>query len=106
MDPKTAVVQFCQRYCKRSISKTDIVYNVTKIAAMPGGSATYVCKLSMPCIDENQEFDGMPADKAKDAEKSAASVALEAFAPLLATLEPAGGQNKKKKPNNKKRKAT
>lgn len=95
LDPKTGLVQFCQRYCHRSIAKEDIVYNVVKY---PQGIQATV---TLTCID-GQEFAGEVCPDVKNqkqAERSAAQQALIAFQDKIAGLQAlsAKGQTKKKK---------
>jgi len=88
-DPKTTVNTFCQRYCRKPISKTDIVYTTQKIGAV------YQSVVRLNCI-EGLEFAGEVASNAKDAEKNAASQALANYANEMATL-PAAKNGKKRK---------
>mmetsp|Transcript_3475 Transcript_3475/g.5780 ORF Transcript_3475/g.5780 Transcript_3475/m.5780 type:complete len:642 (-) Transcript_3475:104-2029(-) len=79
-DPKAALVQFCQRFCKRSITKMDIQYNSAKVH--PNGTQATV---KLHCL-QGQEFAGEICNNARDAEKSAAQQALQFYAVDVATL--------------------
>jgi hypothetical protein len=89
-DAKTAVNQFCQRYCHRPVTKEDITYTLQKY---PGGYQA-TCKLN--CI-EGQEFAGELAPTQKDAEKSASQQVLAFYAETIANMPKAGAASKKKK---------
>jgi len=89
-DPKTAVNQFCQRYCHRPVTKEDITYIVQRYPA--GYQAT--CKLM--CI-EGQEFAGELAPTQKDAEKLASQQVLAFYAEQINNMPKAGSTNNKKK---------
>lgn len=89
-DPKTALNTFCQRYCKRAISKTDIVYTCQKIDNVQQA----VVRLN--CLD-GIEFAGEVAALQKDAEKNAAKQALLNYSGEIAKLPAANKTNKKRK---------
>jgi len=72
-DPKTALWQFCQRFCKGPVAKTDIQFNSAKVH--PNGMQATVKLL---CL-QGQEFAGEICSNAKDAEKSAAQQALQFY---------------------------
>jgi len=91
MDPKTALNQFCQRFCQRAVSKEDIVYTTTKY----GMQHQAIVKLN---CTQGQEFAGELCAKPKDAEKSAAQQALKAYALTIANLPPPASKDKKQKP--------
>jgi dsRNA-specific ribonuclease len=90
-DPKTAVNQFCQRYCARPVTKDDIAYICEKY---PGGFQA-TCKLN--CI-EGQEFAGELLPTQKEAEKSASQQVLAFYAEQIANMPKAASKNKKKRP--------
>jgi dsRNA-specific ribonuclease len=72
-DPKSALNTFCMKFCRRTISKADIVYTVTKV----GDVQQAIVKLH--CL-EGIEFAGEPASNQKDAEKNAAKQAMLSYA--------------------------
>lgn len=71
LDHKCELNQFLQKHCKRSLTKTDIVYTVSKF----GQQSQAIVKLN--CL-EGQEYAGHLCADAKSAEKSAAEQALQA----------------------------
>merc|ERR1719453_2498425 len=79
-DPKLQLWQFCQRFCKRNIAKTDIQYNSAKVH--PNGTQATVKLL---CL-QGQEFAGEICSNSKDAEKSAAQQALQFYGAEAAPL--------------------
>lgn len=89
-DSKTGVNQFCQRFCKRPVTKDDIVYIVQKYSG--GFQAT----VKLNCI-EGQEFAGELCPTQKDAEKSASQQVLDFYADQIAAMPKAGAASKKKK---------
>jgi len=89
-DPKTAVNQFCQRFCKRPLTKQDIVYTTQKF---PGG---FQSTLKLVCID-GQEFAGELAPTQKDAEKTASQQVLTFYAEQINTMPKVVAAGKKKK---------
>lgn len=86
-DTKTAVNEFCQRFCARPVAKEDIQYTTQKY---PGGFQT---TLKLNCI-EGKEFAGELAPNQKDAEKSAGQQVLDFYADQINTM-PKGGKKKK-----------
>jgi len=80
LDPKSAINQFCQRLCKRPVTKHDIVYNVVRV----DGGCQATVKLN--CFQQGQEFAGEVRPIPKAAEKSAAQQALLFFAAEVANL--------------------
>jgi len=90
-DAKTELCQFCQKCCKRPVTKQDIVYMVTRF----GHQYQSIVKLN--CFS-GQEYAGHLCQSAKEAEKSAAEQALLAnpnAAEVLATkTEPQKGRRK------------
>lgn len=86
-DAKTSLNQFCQKYCKKAIQKSDVVYTTTKVGA------GYQCTVKLNCIGE-LEFAGEIACDAKTAEKSAAQMALDHHADVIANMP---GSAKKQK---------
>lgn len=96
-DTKTAVNQFCQRHCRRPISKEDIVYTTQKFAS------GYQATIKLNCIN-GQEFAGEICQNAKDAEKKAAGQVIDHFSAEIAALA-VGGNGTKSGQQKKKRKA-
>mmetsp|Transcript_31428 Transcript_31428/g.90736 ORF Transcript_31428/g.90736 Transcript_31428/m.90736 type:complete len:340 (-) Transcript_31428:149-1168(-) len=92
VDHKTALNQFCQRYCKRPVTKQDIVYVVNRF----GNQYQSIVKLN--CFS-GQEYAGHLSMSSKEAEKSAAQQALLAYAASLEALGPKEDVPKKKKPS-------
>lgn len=72
-DAKTILWQFCQRFCKGPVAKTDIQFNSAKVH--PNGMQATVKLL---CL-QGQEFAGEICSNAKEAEKSAALQALQFY---------------------------
>lgn len=70
-DHKCELNQFLQKHCKRSLTKNDIVYTVSKF----GQQSQAIVKLN--CL-EGQEYAGHLCADPKSAEKSAAEQALQA----------------------------
>lgn len=98
MDSKTALNQFLQRFCKRPVTKTDVVYTSEQLGPK-NSAASCQATVKLNCY-EGLEFAGEVSSNSKEAEKSAASQALEYFkdSGTLATLPPsASKQNKKRK---------
>mmetsp|Transcript_71153 Transcript_71153/g.192368 ORF Transcript_71153/g.192368 Transcript_71153/m.192368 type:complete len:277 (+) Transcript_71153:160-990(+) len=87
-DPKTAVNQFCQRFCNRPINKEDVIYTVTKY---PQG---YQATVKLNCI-EGQEFAGEVSNSSKEAEAHASQQILDFYAEQI---------NNMRKPPKKKKK--
>lgn len=83
VDPKTELNQFCQKYCQRPVTKTDIVYVTSKFGHQFGYQFQAIVKLN--CL-QGQEYAGSPSNNPKEAEKSAAQQALAAHAPQIAAL--------------------
>mmetsp|Transcript_22297 Transcript_22297/g.56794 ORF Transcript_22297/g.56794 Transcript_22297/m.56794 type:complete len:362 (-) Transcript_22297:163-1248(-) len=88
-DAKTGLNQFCQRYCSRPVTKTDIVYTTTKF-----GTNQFQAIVKLNCF-EGQEYAGELAANTKAAEKSAAQQALQAYANGIASLPTPGSAPKK-----------
>jgi len=78
-DPKTALNQFCQRYCKKAISKSDFSYATVKV------DNKFQCTLKLHCL-EDLEFAGEPCSDSKTAEQSAAQMALTHFAETVTSV--------------------
>lgn len=91
MDPKTALNQYCQRYCSRPVTKNDIVYMHTKFDV---NQFQAIVKLN--CM-AGQEYAGEVCPSAKEAEKSAANQALQAYR-AVALPAPQPRIKKKKSP--------
>lgn len=90
-DSKTRLNQFCQKYCSRPVTKTDILYSSTRF-----GKNEYQAVVRLNCM-EGQEYAGEVCDNAKDAEKSAALQAMATYAEVIKAL-PEGKKPKQKKP--------
>lgn len=91
MDPKTALNQYCQRFCSRPVTKTDIVYTSTKF-----GVNQYQAIVTLNCM-QGQEYAGELGPNPKEAEKSAAFQALQAYRGVDLPAQQPGV--KKKKPS-------
>eukprot|EP00930_Biecheleria_cincta_P097517 TRINITY_DN89216_c0_g1_i1.p1 TRINITY_DN89216_c0_g1~~TRINITY_DN89216_c0_g1_i1.p1 ORF type:complete len:356 (+),score=90.12 TRINITY_DN89216_c0_g1_i1:45-1112(+) len=91
-DAKTRLNQFCQKYCSRPVTKTDILYSSTRF-----GKNEYQAVVRLNCM-EGQEYAGEVCDNAKDAEKSAALQAMHAYAAVINSLAEGGKKPKKKQP--------
>lgn len=89
-EPKGALNHFCQRYCKRPVTKADIVYTSAKYGKV------FQVTVTLNCM-EGQQFVGETAMTLKEAEKNAAYQALVHFEPLNDTLPPVASKNKKRK---------
>lgn len=89
-EPKGALNHFCQRFCRRPVTKEDIVYTSQKYGRV------YQATVTLNCM-EGQQFVGETSELQKDAEKNAAQQALMHFEPLADTLPPATSANKNKK---------
>jgi hypothetical protein len=87
-DTKTAVNEFCQRFCHRPVTKEDITYTVQKYE---GG---YQATLKLNCI-EGKEFAGELAPTQKDAEKSASQQVLDFYAEQINSMPKLAGKKKK-----------
>lgn len=91
MDPKTELNQFCQRFCQRPVTKTDIVYVTSKFGHQFGYQFQAIVKLN--CL-QGQEYAGNLSPSPKEAEKSAATQALAAYANQIATSPPSASKAK------------
>jgi len=89
-EPKGALNHFCQRFCKRPVTKMDIVYTSAKYGAV------YQATVTLNCI-EGQQFVGETATNVKEAEKNAAHQALIHLQPLHDSLPPLSANSKNKK---------
>jgi len=91
-DPKSALVCFCQRYTKKPVTKTDIMYNNVKFGNQFQSTVTVACM-------GGAQFAGEVALKDKEAEQNAAKMALINYAAEIASLTPGkhAGTNKKRK---------
>lgn len=93
-DAVTAVNQFCQRHCRRPITKEDIIYTS---ATFP--SKQHQCTVKLNWMD-GLEFAGEVCPNPKDAKQSAAQQVLNHFANTLDSMPAAGkntASNKKKR---------
>jgi len=68
-NPKTSLVEFCQRYCGKSMDKNDILYTVTQ------HDTQYQATVQLNCIN-GEMFAGDLCASTKEAEQSAAQQAL------------------------------
>lgn len=89
-DAKTDLNQFCQRYCKRPVTKQDIVYVVNRFGPQ------YQSIVKLNCFS-GQEYAGHLSISAKEAEKSAAHQALLAYASTIEALAEKGDQPKNRR---------
>lgn len=89
-DPKTALNTFCQKFCKKAISKMDIVYTVQKFGS------EYQATVKLNCSD-GIEFAGEVAPNQKEAEKNAARQAIMNFAVEMANLPPSKTKSSNKR---------
>uniref|UniRef100_A0A7S2PZ83 DRBM domain-containing protein n=1 Tax=Zooxanthella nutricula TaxID=1333877 RepID=A0A7S2PZ83_9DINO len=91
-DPKSTLNMFVQRHCKKIITKEDIVYSTLS------SNGQYQATVTVACLDGVQ-FAGEIARTAKDAEKSAATMALTHYADevAVALAQPKSTNNKKRK---------
>mmetsp|Transcript_49880 Transcript_49880/g.143580 ORF Transcript_49880/g.143580 Transcript_49880/m.143580 type:complete len:323 (+) Transcript_49880:59-1027(+) len=90
-DAKTDLNQFCQKHCRRPVTKQDIVYVVNRF----GDEFQSIVKLN--CF-EGQEYAGHLCMNAKEAEKSAAHQALLAYGPAVEALPQVKEKKSKRKP--------
>mmetsp|Transcript_97291 Transcript_97291/g.251704 ORF Transcript_97291/g.251704 Transcript_97291/m.251704 type:complete len:223 (-) Transcript_97291:41-709(-) len=88
--PKTELNQFCQRCCKRPVTKQDIVYVTNRF------DNQYQAIVKLNCL-AGQEYAGHLTSNAKDAEKSAAQQAMMAYAAEIEAM-PMKEPGKKKAP--------
>jgi len=79
MDPKTQVNQFLQKYCKRPITKGDLVYETANVG---GGFQSTVTINALG----GDQFVGEPAPTSKEAEKAAAVQVLAHYEAEIAEL--------------------
>lgn len=91
VDAKTDLNQFCQRYCKRPVTKQDIVYVVNRF----GNQYQSIVKLN--CFS-GQEYAGHLSVSSKEAEKSAAHQALVAYSSTIENLGPKSEAKGRRKP--------
>lgn len=90
MDPKTELNHFCQRYCQRPVTKQDIHYTTNKFGNQ------YQAIVRLNCI-HGQEYAGHLCLNQKEAEKSAAQQAVQAYASQMASLPPPASKDPQKK---------
>eukprot|EP00930_Biecheleria_cincta_P030920 TRINITY_DN2142_c1_g1_i1.p1 TRINITY_DN2142_c1_g1~~TRINITY_DN2142_c1_g1_i1.p1 ORF type:complete len:341 (+),score=89.00 TRINITY_DN2142_c1_g1_i1:149-1171(+) len=90
MDPKTTLNHFCQRFCKRPVTKNDIAYTTNKFGHQ------YQSIVKLDCI-QGQEYAGHLCLNQKEADKSAAQQAIMAFMDQIDQLPPPNSKDKKKK---------
>lgn len=90
MDPKTELNHFCQRFCQRPVTKQDILYSTNKF----GNQYQAIVKLN--CI-QGQEYAGHLCLNQKEAEKSAAQQAVQAYSSQMSTLPPPASKDPQKK---------
>jgi len=84
-DPKSKLMQTVQILAGRSLTKTDIVYEVAEVDA--AGTTRYQATVVLPAHDPSTVHQGAEAESKKQAEHNAAMVANAALAPLAAPLE-------------------
>jgi dsRNA-specific ribonuclease len=90
-DPKTAVNQFCQRYCHRPILKEDVKYSTTR------HNEGYQATVKVNCL-EGKEFAGDLSPTIKAAEMSAAQQILVFFDDVINSMpkmDPNGNKRKR-----------
>eukprot|EP00443_Scrippsiella_acuminata_P010953 CAMPEP_0115311664 /NCGR_PEP_ID=MMETSP0270-20121206/75461_1 /TAXON_ID=71861 /ORGANISM="Scrippsiella trochoidea, Strain CCMP3099" /LENGTH=86 /DNA_ID=CAMNT_0002730521 /DNA_START=37 /DNA_END=294 /DNA_ORIENTATION=- len=80
-NPKSELINFLQRYCGRTLTKADVLWNKT------GSAGSFQCIARLVCLN-GQEFAGEPAGTEKEAEQNAARQALEAFAAEISAMPP------------------
>lgn len=90
MDGKTALNQFCQKYCQRPLTKDDIAYTTNKFGVQ------YQAIVRLACL-QGEQYAGETRLNPKDAEKSAAQQALTAHAQDAAALPSAAMREAQKK---------
>lgn len=92
VDPKTQLNHFCQKFCQRPVTKSDISYTTNKFGNR------YQAIVRLDCV-QGQEYAGHLVLNQKDAEKSAAEQAIIAFSQsnLLQEAQPVDKDKKKKK---------
>jgi len=94
VDPKTQLNHFCQKFCQRPVTKSDISYTTNKFGNR------YQAIVRLDCV-QGQEYAGHLVLNQKDAEKSAAEQAIIAFSQSNLLQEqqaqPADKDKKKKK---------
>eukprot|EP00440_Ansanella_granifera_P020334 gb/GFBE01022088.1/.p1 GENE.gb/GFBE01022088.1/~~gb/GFBE01022088.1/.p1 ORF type:complete len:326 (+),score=94.99 gb/GFBE01022088.1/:1-978(+) len=92
-EAKNELNQFAQRHCKRPVTKSDIVYTVSKYGSQ------YQAIVKLNCLG-GQEYAGHLCGDQKAAEKSAAAQALQANASLVEATKaaPAASSNKRGPP--------
>merc|ERR1719373_109380 len=73
VDPKNQLSQFCQKFCQRPVTKTDIVYTTSKFGYQ------YQSIVKLNCLG-GAEYAGNLSANPKDAEKLAAQQAMLANA--------------------------
>jgi len=98
-DLKSALNQAAQKYCKRPITKQDLVYSVQRFGTGP--TAQYQATVTLGFLD-GQQYAGEVAASDKLASHHAAQQALLALEPLIAEMAPSAPGKK----NNNKRKAS
>jgi len=94
LDPKTEVNQFCQRFCQRPVTKTDIVYVTSKFGHQFGHQFQTIVKLN--CV-QGQEYAGNLCATPKEAEKSAAMQVLANYEAQIKALPPVNSKETRKK---------
>jgi len=93
MDLKTLLNQFCQRVCRRPVTKEDILYTIIR-----NGPAQFSATVKLNCVGGG-EFKGEVCSTRRAAQKSAAHEALQAHKTLLSMLcwtnKPKAGQQER-----------
>ena len=77
-DPKSHLIHFCQRYCRRPVAQSEVSYITHQLAGQ------YQSIVILSCIKGNA-FPGRISNNQKEAEMSAAEAALNAFSSLTET---------------------
>merc|ERR1719240_2334744 len=80
MDVKTLLNQFCQRVCRRPVTKEDILYTTIR-----HGPAQFSATVKLSCVGGG-EFRGGVCSTRRAAQKSAAQQAVQAHKALLSVL--------------------
>jgi len=90
IDHKSALNQYCHKYCSRPVTKDDVVYTKTKF-----GTRQFQAIVKLNCMG-GQEYAGDVCETSKEAEKAAAFQALEAYksVPLPSPPPPGGRKNR------------
>jgi len=88
-DAKSQLNQFCQKFTKKTISKSDYVYETVKFGTQ------FQTTITIHCLG-GESFAGEVADNQKLAEQNAAQIALDHHAADIANLPATSSSNKNK----------